>query len=239
MRWSGHEVAAAVAAITSLSYSFSLLCGRIGSPDARPAVVAARKRGIRPARPGNDRAGLAGAPLQPDGQGAARDPITDLVQRGYRFALCLTHNRAAAEDLVQDAWFAVLRARARTPAVQAKGEIPSREYLFATIRNRFIDQYRRSKIVGMEPMGGHEAPCAEDPWAGDAPLSVANGRLEAALAELRPEERAVLFLSAVEGYTGREIGELLDWPRGTVLSHIHRARIKLRRILDGESDEFT
>jgi RNA polymerase sigma-70 factor (ECF subfamily) len=167
---------------------------------------------------------LAEVPLHPDGSGAARDHVADLVQRGYRFALCLTHHNAQAEDLVQDAWFAVLRA----------GKPFSREYLFATIRNRFIDLYRRSKVLGIEPLGEHVSPHADDPWAGDEPILVGNGRLEAAMARLRPEERAALYLSAVEGYTGRQIAELMDWPRGTVLSHIHRARIKLRRMLESE-----
>lgn len=174
---------------------------------------------------GTERASLAGASPHSDGKGAAREHVVDLVQRGYRFALCLTHHNAQAEDLVQDAWFSVLRA----------GKPFSREYLFATIRNRFIDLYRRSKVLGFEPLTEHVTPQEDDPWVGDEPIFLENGRLEAALARLRPEERAALFLSAIEGYTGRQIAELMDWPRGTVLSHIHRARIKLRRMLEGES----
>lgn len=49
----------------------------------------------------------------------------------------------------------------------------------------------------------------------------------------------VLLLSAVEGYTAREIGEMLDLPRGTVLSLMHRARTKLRRWLDPRQSEET
>lgn len=146
------------------------------------------------------------------------------MQSGYRFALCLTHHNAQAEDLVQDAWFAVLRA----------GKPLSRAYLFTTIRNRFIDLYRRTKGLAFEPLTEQVAPQEDDPWE-DERIFPNNGRLEEALASLRPQERAALFLSAVEGYTCRQIGELMDWPRGTVLSHIHRARIKLRRMLESES----
>ncbi len=56
----------------------------------------------------------------------------------------------------------------------------------------------------------------------------ANGSLDSALGRLRPEERAVLYLSAVEGFTAKQIGELLDWPRGTVLSMLHRSKNKIR-----------
>ena len=52
-----------------------------------------------------------------------------------------------------------------------------------------------------------------------------------ALGRLRDDEREVLFLAAVEGYTATELAELTDKPRGTILSMIHRAKKKLREVL--------
>ena len=63
-------------------------------------------------------------------------------------------------------------------------------------------------------------------------LSVGDVVIEAALQALRPEERAVLYLAAVEEYSARKIGELLEWPRGTVLSILWRAREKMRRAIE-------
>lgn len=65
----------------------------------------------------------------------------------------------------------------------------------------------------------------------DAIALIDSAELERALALLRPLEREALFLAAVEGYTAKEIGELTQQPRGTVLSLIHRARHKLRSAL--------
>ncbi len=65
------------------------------------------------------------------------------------------------------------------------------------------------------------------------------GELEWALATLRPVEREPLFLSAVEGFTAREIGELTDRPRGTVLSLIHRAKGKMRAALAAREAEVS
>lgn len=148
--------------------------------------------------------------------------LGELLQCGYRFALSLTHDEARAADLVQDAWTSVL---------QAKGPW-SRAYLFATIRSRFIDHWRRERAVRQLPFD--EAVASE--WNGqvrdeeDERVSCAtNGKLDEALASLRPQERAVLYLSVVEDYTAQDIADLFDWPRGTVLSHIHRARGKLKR----------
>lgn len=150
--------------------------------------------------------------------------LADLVQRGYRFAFSLTHDGAWADDLVQDAWLSVLRAAGPW----------SREYLFATIRNRFVDECRRRRIVGFESLEALAEPAGLDaPWTeGDTwDAAIAGDELGRALSGLRPEERTVLFLSAVEGYTAREIADLLGCPRGSVLSLMHRARARVREYL--------
>ena len=55
--------------------------------------------------------------------------------------------------------------------------------------------------------------------------------LSAALAELSPGERELLFLAVIEEYTAVEIARLTGRPRGTVLSSIHRTKQKLRLAL--------
>jgi len=61
--------------------------------------------------------------------------------------------------------------------------------------------------------------------------------LESALGTLRPEEREVLFLTAVEGFTAREVSQLTRRPRGTILSLAYRARIKLREFMTRAESE--
>ena len=155
--------------------------------------------------------------------------LEELAHRGYRFALSLTHDETRAEDLLQDGWFAVLKA----------GGPWSRPYLFATIRNRFIDQYRRDRLINTTSLNEESCEAVEidgEFWNGDSAFS-GNGTLESALGRLRPEERAVLYLAAVENYTAKQIGELLGWPRGSVLSLLHRARGKLRKAPEVDSRE--
>ncbi len=65
-----------------------------------------------------------------------------LLIRGYRYGLSLTHDPDQAEDLLQDAWVSVLKAR-------GPREIG---YLFASIRSRFVDRYRRKSIELVEPL---------------------------------------------------------------------------------------
>jgi RNA polymerase sigma factor (sigma-70 family) len=54
------------------------------------------------------------------------------------------------------------------------------------------------------------------------------GDLDALLATLRAGEREVLFLHYYQGHTAEEISGLLNQPRNTVLSLMHRAIAKLR-----------
>ena len=53
-----------------------------------------------------------------------------------------------------------------------------------------------------------------------------------ALAKLPVEQRAVLMLGAIEGFTCREISEMLHIPMGTVMSRMSRARQAMRLQLD-------
>jgi len=167
----------------------------------------------------------------PNSDSIAPGDLQDLLQRGYRFALSLTHSAQRAEELVQEAWFSVLKARGPW----------NRYYLFSAIRSRFVDECRRRNTVIFETLVEDiqgEADPADDPRLDDG-FAVGNGALDAALERLRAEERTVLFLAAVEGCTAQEIADMLEWPRGTVLSMLHRTRKKLREQLQTENGVAT
>lgn len=152
--------------------------------------------------------------------------FSELAQRGYRFALSLTHDAAQAEDLLHDAWVSLLRADGPRTV----------RYLYPIIRNRFVDLCRRHGRIAFHSFEEGEAsePMTEE--SPDEGFVLRNGALAAALGVLRPEERAAMYLSAVEGLTGQQIAELFGWSRGGVLSLIHRARAKLRAGLDGHTE---
>ncbi|MCM2316296.1 MAG: RNA polymerase sigma factor [Thermoanaerobaculia bacterium] len=154
--------------------------------------------------------------------------IDETLQRGFRYAYSLTHDRAEAEDLLQEACVSILGASAPW----------DKAYVFTTIRNRFIDRYRRNQKVLFLPLEGErdgemvEPRFAIEGW--EAPDYLGNGQLDRALAALRPEERETIYLAVVEGYTAQEIAGMTGRPRGTILSLLHRTRQKLRRLLEGE-----
>lgn len=148
----------------------------------------------------------------------------DRVQQGFRYALALTHHPEDAEDLVQEAWLNLCRRY---------GAVESTPLLFTAVRNLFVDQCRRRKVVAFESLDATEMP--EIAAAPAAPPGI-RGDLAFLLGVLRPVEREALYLHYYEGHTAEEIAELTSKPRGTVLSLLHRALAKLREAAEAPSD---
>jgi len=134
----------------------------------------------------------------------------DLLQSGYRYALSLTHNEHEAEDLVQDVWLKLY--------IISENE-KNKSLLFASIRNLYIDRYRRKKLVIMDQFDENE-------FIDEKLSDINNDDIEKCLGKLRPEEREALFLNGVEEYTAEEIANLTNQSRSTVLSLISRGKKK-------------
>lgn len=125
-----------------------------------------------------------------------------------------------AEDLIQHAFYKCLRA---------KGTVVSKDYLFTTVRNLFIDS-RRRKTESQMPVD-LEAGLTD---SSQQPVLQIDRKLEIEdlLSCLRSEEREALFLNCVEGYSASEISNLTGQPRGTVLSLLSRAKQRLAQLRD-------
>lgn len=158
-----------------------------------------------------------------------RADLGQLLDRGFRYALALTHNEMKAEDLVQEACMRMM-----------KKNIPwQASYFFTTIRNYFIELFRHdNRFPSIQLDSVNEKTLLREHNLRDSESIVADTEsLEKALAHLKTEEREILFLFVIEGYTAAEIAKIIDCPRNTVLSIIHRARKKLRRRLEKEHAE--
>lgn len=147
-----------------------------------------------------------------------RESINSLIESGYRYACALQPDAGEARGLVHEAWIRVS---------QNHGARPDKALLYKAIRNLYIDQYRRGQKVRFTAFDDNGLEAAEH--MGDIDVAeLPDAQLQRALLQLRDKEREVLFLSVVEGYTAEEISTLTDSPRGSVLSLVHRARLKLR-----------
>jgi RNA polymerase sigma-70 factor (ECF subfamily) len=99
-------------------------------------------------------------------------------------------------------------------------------------------RYQAVRPKAVEPLAGHDGSRALDPpgAAHVEPVEMAHRRdlqrlVEQAILRLDDESRALIVLRDIEGRNYEEIAEILDCPRGTVKSRLHRARCALRDLL--------
>jgi RNA polymerase sigma factor (sigma-70 family) len=153
--------------------------------------------------------------------------LQEFVPRVYRFALRLTHDPHAAEDLTQETF---LRAWRRHRLLRQPQTI--RVWLFRIAANLWRDQLRRGKL-----------PVAR---AGPLPEDYASGvqtaermvddqedlrRALQAMEALPERQRQVLYLSACEDLSTAEISVVLDISSDSVKANLCLARKKLRQEL--------
>ena len=188
----------------------------VGLDDTRIGRFAA----WRPVRRASDAALVRAA------QGGSERAVEELFARhwpdAYRTALLIARDRAAAEDIAQEAFMSALRALPRFDRRR-----PLRPWLHRIVVNRAIDHARARRLrreVDADALPEPAAPVA------DAGL----GALGAALARLTPEHRAVVVMRYLLELTPGEIAAALDLPRGTVNSRLRRGLDALGGVLEEE-----
>jgi RNA polymerase sigma-70 factor (ECF subfamily) len=159
------------------------------------------------------------------------------LDRLYRLAFRLASQKAEAEDLFQDVLIKVYPRLDELIGIEEPGS-----WLCRVMYNHFIDNRRRfarQRLVAVsegslpEGQGIDNMPGDLDP-AIDADRRDDIKRLDNALGKLSEEHRLVVLLHDTEGYKLIEIEELTGTPVGTLKSRLHRARARLRDILDSD-----
>lgn len=143
----------------------------------------------------------------------------------YAFALRLTRNQDDAEDLVQEASLSAFRFFDRL-----KDKRSFKSWIFKIARTLYFNRRRSSKEF--EPL--EDLPAAD--FAQDGATLVIDrilaSEIREALDALPLEFRTAVWLSDVQGFSHREIAQILDCPVGTVGSRLHRGRALLLRELN-------
>jgi len=141
-------------------------------------------------------------------------------------ALALTRNRAAADDLVQDAAMNALAAQdSFTPGTNFGA------WMYRILRNRFISGVRRRRDtvdIDDAPMAAFAVPAGQNDH-------FTLQELQRAVAELLPVQREALFMIVLQGMSYEEVGAATGCAVGTVKSRVFRARRYLAARLLGEA----
>jgi RNA polymerase sigma-70 factor (ECF subfamily) len=166
----------------------------------------------------------------------AREALARSCQHAaFRFALHLTGNRDDALELSQDAMVRFFGSLGRFDAAR-----PVRPWLLRIVRNLVRDRARRLRVRRVEPLENADGSMLIEPIDPNPTPEQKAGRAEmqrrlwAAVQSLAPKHREVVALRDYLDLSYDEIAEVLNIPRGTVMSRLHRARVRLKKKLHGQ-----
>ena len=167
------------------------------------------------------------------------DDVMEFVPQLFSAAMRMTRNPADAEDVLQEALLKAYRGyHTFTAGTNLKA------WLYRILTNTYINRYRKEsrrpsevelgeledlylyKRLGDSDTGGASRSAEEE-----ALDRFVDGDIKAAVEALPENFRLPVLLADVEGFSYKEIAEIMDVPIGTVMSRLHRGRKALERAL--------
>lgn len=199
----------------------------------------------------------SGAVGAEDPRPASSGPVESAEERAERFerdampyldqlygaAMRMTRNPTDAEDLVQETYLKAFAAfESFTEGTNLKA------WLFRILTNTYINIYRKKQRqpfqTGTDDLTDgqlHEAESHTSQGLRSAEAEaldrLADTDIVEALAQLPEDFRIAVYLADVEGFSYKEIAEIMETPLGTVMSRLHRGRRMLRDLLSDYARE--
>ncbi|WP_461532464.1 RNA polymerase sigma factor [Sinomicrobium sp.] len=152
--------------------------------------------------------------------------VSQYNKRLYGYALSLTNNHMMAEDILQNIFLRTWEDRRRlyiNSSVQ--------NYLFKSVHNEFINQYKKNRSTMLLELKYHEALLKMVKDTDTTQLEERIEQVKKEIENLPPKCREAFVLSRKEGLTNIEISEYLNISVKTVESHITKAFSILRKRL--------
>ena len=150
------------------------------------------------------------------------DLYRETVRDVYAYVATLVGDRAAAEDVVAQAFERAYRKRRSFDARRGT----ARAWIFGIARNAALDELRRRKRLAS--LLAEPAETGED----DAELAARRATVRSALQGLEPRDRELVALRFHGGLSNAEIGRVLGVSESNAGTRLHRAMTKLREACD-------
>ncbi len=150
--------------------------------------------------------------------------LTDLLPALRRFAYSLTGSMADADDLLQNTVERILTR-------DMPSDVDLTKWAFRICRNVWIDECRARKV---------RRDATENPELSDGQVTdgehqttkeIEWSRVDAAMSRLPEDQRQIISLVAIQGMPYKMVAEILEVPKGTVMSRLARARAALSEAL--------
>ena len=147
----------------------------------------------------------------------------------YRYAAWLSRDTSIAEEVSQEA---MLRAWKSLDAL--RDDEAAKQWLLTIVRRENARYFERKRLETVDIDNLTPAQSAMLAEADDSDLN----DMREAIYRLEDDYREPLALQVLLGHSTKEIAELMGIKPGAVLTRLHRARIKLKQIVDEENDEL-
>jgi RNA polymerase sigma-70 factor (ECF subfamily) len=156
----------------------------------------------------------------------------------YSLAYRIAGRRAAADDIVQEAFLSLWRAAGRYD--ERRGSV--RTFILGIVHNRSIDAIRRATVHASRRSsdeGIEERFAAPERTDAEVARRDTAAGVREALAGLPPDQQKVIELAYFGGFSQSEIADMIDAPLGTVKGRMRLALEKLRASLGEEAGAWT
>jgi RNA polymerase sigma-70 factor (ECF subfamily) len=149
--------------------------------------------------------------------------VAVLYQDMYRYAAWLSRDPAIAEDVAQEA---LLRAWKSLDALRE--DAAAKQWLLTIVRRENARYFERKRLETVDIDNLTPAQSAMLAQSDNSELE----DMRAAIFRLEDDYREPLVLQVLMGHSTKEIAELMGIKPGAVLTRLHRARIKLRKVVN-------
>ena len=160
-----------------------------------------------------------------------QDTLAKVTQGAFKLALQILGQTADAQDVLQDSVSVAIAHRSAPNSSSAD----FKPWFFRVVRNKSIDKLREKKRHQTEEFD-EQVPhdfatnLVTDPEQVMQTTQL-DQKIQAALAVLPEQQRELVLLKDYHQMSYLEIAEVLDIPKGTVMSGLHRARLALKTLL--------
>jgi len=171
-------------------------------------------------------------------EGKEMSAFTDLYEKHYHrvYSICLrmTGNVAEAEDLTQEVFIQLHRKLS-----SFRGQSAFTTWLHRLTVNQVLMHFRKRYVKFELTTEDGKMPGKVDPDSINPEAMPIFNRisLKRAIAKLAPGYRTVFILHDVEGYEHEEIARILGCSPGTSKSQLHKARMKLRLLIQQKAEQ--
>lgn len=161
------------------------------------------------------------------------DLVTGHKDGLYAFMLRMSGRPHIAEDIVQEAFVRVLKNIDRFDE-----RFRFSTWVFTIAKRLYVNAMQKHKpVYDSDTVGAARGDAAAPSQTSvrDEEVTAARGVLGSALACLNEQQREIILLFHQQNWPITDIGAYLDMPEGTVKSHLHRARKRMKKFIEGDS----